>query len=143
VKRVIRIDGKEVKPADGDIVETEPGAYSILVDGKAYEARLSGEEIVVNGRRFEFDIEDPRAWNRTGGSAGAHGRASITAPMPGKVVRVLATAGEQVEAGQGIVVVEAMKMQNEMKAPRAGRVVTIAVRENDSVNAGAVLATIE
>src|SRR6185312_961723 len=69
VKRVIRIDGKGVKPADGDIVETEPGAYSILVDGKAYEARLSGEEIVVNGRRFEFDIEDPRAWNRTGGSA--------------------------------------------------------------------------
>jgi biotin carboxyl carrier protein len=97
----------------------------------------------VSGRRFEFAIDDPRAWKRTGGSGGGHGRASITAPMPGKVVRVLATAGERVEAGQGIVVVEAMKMQNEMKAPRAGRVIAIAVRENDSVNAGTVLATIE
>jgi biotin carboxyl carrier protein len=63
--------------------------------------------------------------------------------MPGKVVRILAAAGEEVAAGQGIVVVEAMKMQNEMKAPRAGRVIAITVRENDSVNAGAVLATIE
>ena len=143
MKRVIRIDGKAVAPAEGDIVETEPGAYSILIDGKAYEARVSGEEIVVNGGRFGFDVEDPRAWKGTGGSGGGQGRASITAPMPGKVVRVLARAGEQVEEGQGIVVVEAMKMQNEMKAPRAGRVIAIAVRENDSVNAGAVLATIE
>lgn len=143
MNRVVRIDGKAVEPAEGDIVETEPGAYSILVEGKAYEARVSGDQIVVNGQRFAFEIDDPRAWKRTGGSAGAHGRASITAPMPGKVVRVLAAAGDQVEAGQGIVVVEAMKMQNEMKAPRAGRLVAIAVRENDSVNAGAVLATIE
>src|SRR5581483_6163703 len=122
VKRLVRIDGKAVEPARGDIVETEPGAYSILIDGRAYEARVSGDTIVVNGHPFVFEVEDPRAWKRTGGSGGAHGRASITAPMPGKVVRVLATAGEQVEAGQGI---------------------AIAVRENDSVNAGAVLATIE
>jgi len=143
VKRTVRIDGKAVEPAEGDIVDTEPGAYSVLVDGTVYEARVSGDAVVVNGHRFEVEIDDPRAWRRTGGSAGAHGRAAITAPMPGKVVRILAAAGEDVEAGQGIVVVEAMKMQNEMKAPRAGRVVAIAVRENDSVNAGAVLATIE
>jgi biotin carboxyl carrier protein len=143
MKRIVRIDGKVVEPAEGDIVETEPGAYSVLVDGRAYEARVSADAIVVNGHRFAFEIADPRAWKRTGGSGGGHGRASIMAPMPGKVVRVLVTAGEQVEAGQGIVVVEAMKMQNEMKAPRAGRVVAIPVRENESVNAGAVLATIE
>jgi biotin carboxyl carrier protein len=143
VKRAVRIDRKAVEPAEGDIVETEPGAYSVLVGGKVYEARVSGEAVDVNGHRFETEIDDPRAWRRTGGSAGAHGRAAITAPMPGKVVRILAAQGEEVEAGQGIVVVEAMKMQNEMKAPRAGRVVAIAVRENDSVNAGAVLATIE
>jgi biotin carboxyl carrier protein len=143
VKHVVRIDGKEVEPAEGDIVETEPGAYSILVGGKSYEARVSGDAVVVNGHRFEVEIDDPRSWRRAGASAGAHAQASITAPMPGKVVRILAAAGEDVKAGQGIVVVEAMKMQNEMKAPRAGRVIAIAVRENDSVNAGAVLATIE
>jgi len=63
--------------------------------------------------------------------------------MPGRVVRVLVTAGDQVEAGQGIVVVEAMKMQNEMKAVRAGRVVTLAVAAGATVNAGEILAAIE
>jgi biotin carboxyl carrier protein len=63
--------------------------------------------------------------------------------MPGRIVRVLAVQGDEVEAGQGIVVVEAMKMQNEMKAPRAGRVTSIAVKVGDSVNAGALLATVE
>jgi biotin carboxyl carrier protein len=63
--------------------------------------------------------------------------------MPGKIVRVLVAVGDQVVAGQWILVVEAMKMQNELKAPRDGRVTAIEVRENDSVNAGAALATIE
>ena len=63
--------------------------------------------------------------------------------MPGKVVRILVAAGDEVAAGQGIVVIEAMKMQNEMKAPRAGRVAAIQARENDSVVAGAVLAVID
>ncbi|HVV46038.1 MAG TPA: biotin/lipoyl-containing protein, partial [Bryobacteraceae bacterium] len=71
------------------------------------------------------------------------GRASIAAAMPGKIVRILVSVGDEVAAGQGILVVEAMKMQNELKAPKDGRVTAIEVRENDSVNAGAVLATIE
>ena len=70
------------------------------------------------------------------------GRASLTAAMPGKIVRVLVAVGDEVAAGQGILVIEAMKMQNELKAPRAGRVTAIEVKENDSVNAGALLATI-
>ena len=63
--------------------------------------------------------------------------------MPGRIVRILIAAGDFVAAGQGIVVIEAMKMQNELKAPRDGRVTTIAVKEDDRVNAGAILATIE
>ena len=63
--------------------------------------------------------------------------------MPGKVVRVLVSAGDEVVAGQAILVVEAMEMQNELKAPRDGRVTAIEVRENDSVKAGAVLAIVE
>jgi biotin carboxyl carrier protein len=143
MKRMLRIDGASVEPAEADIVETEPGVWSVLFEGRSYEARVSGQEIVVNGCRLAFEIEDPRAWTRAGNSAAAHGRVSIVAPMPGKVVRVLAAEGDRVDAGQGIVVVEAMKMQNEMKSPRAGVVVSVAVRENDSVNSGALLAAIE
>jgi biotin carboxyl carrier protein len=140
---VIRIDGEAIQPADGDIVETEPGVYSVLVNGEAYEVRVAGAEITVNGRQFGFEIDDPRQWKPSVGAAGATGRASITAPMPGRVVRVLVAIGDEVETGQGIVVVEAMKMQNELRAPRVGRVTAIQAKENDSVNAGAVLAIIE
>ncbi len=143
MRSVIRVDGEIVEPANADVVETEPGVYSVLLDGRSFEARVAGAEIAIGGHRFSFEIEDPRAWKRSVGAAGAHGRAVISAPMPGKVVRILVEADEQVEAGQGMVVVEAMKMQNEMKAPRAGRVASIAVHEGDSVVAGAVLASIE
>ena len=67
----------------------------------------------------------------------------IKAPMPGKVVRVLAGVGTQVESGQSVIVIEAMKMQNELKAPRDGSVTSIEVKEHDSVTAGAKLLTIE
>ena len=126
-----------------DIIEVEPGVYSILRDGASYEARVVGGEIVINGCRFPFDADDPRQWKRRGAGADGGGRASLAAPMPGKVVRVLVAEGDHVAAGQGIVVVEAMKMQNEMKSPRDGVVTSIAVQTGDSVNAGTVLATIE
>jgi biotin carboxyl carrier protein len=115
--------------------------YSILVDGASYELRLGADEVFVNGRRFA--VETNSGWRRRGSGAGGEGRANIIAPMPGKVVRVLVEVNQEVEAGQGIAVVEAMKMQNDMKAPRAGRVASISVKPGDSVNAGAVLATIE
>ena len=140
---VIHIDGEPVHPASGDIVETEPGVYSVLVDGVSYEVRVQEHQISIGEHRFLFEIDDPRQWKRSGGAAGAQGRASILAPMPGKVVRVLVGIDDQVVAGQGIVVVEAMKMQNELKAPRDGRVTAILVAEHDGVNAGAVLAVIE
>jgi biotin carboxyl carrier protein len=144
MKSVIRIDGETVSPiSHGDAVEVERGVYSILVDGTSHEVRLEGESVTVRNRRFGYEIDDPRQWKRSNDAAGGHGRAAILAPMPGKVVRILVAAGDEVEAGQGIIVVEAMKMQNEMKAPRSGRVATIQVKENDSVVAGAVLAVID
>jgi biotin carboxyl carrier protein len=126
-----------------DVVEIGPNVYSIVADGVVYEARVAGKEISIGGVRFQFEIEDPRQWKRSTRSADSHGRASITAAMPGKIVRVLVSAGDEVTAGQGILVIEAMKMQNELKAPRSGRVTAIEVKPNDSVNAGALLATIE
>jgi biotin carboxyl carrier protein len=144
MKPVIRIDGEGVTPAyEITIVEVEPGLYSILEDGASHEVRVEAGQVTVGNRRFDYLIDDPRQWKRSGGAAGSEGRAAITAPMPGKVVRILAAEGDTVEAGQGILVVEAMKMQNEMKSPRAGRVASIPIKENESVAAGAVLAVIE
>jgi biotin carboxyl carrier protein len=145
---MVRINGKPVEPVghatgDASIVETEPGVWSVLTGGASYEARVEGDEIVIDGHRFRYEIDDPRQWKGSQSSAGIHGKISIAAPMPGRIVRILAEAGELVVAGQGIVVIEAMKMQNELKAPRDGRVTAIGVKEDDRVNAGAILATIE
>ena len=143
MSRVIRINGEAVEPADADIVETEPHVYSIIADGVSCEARVSGNEISIGGARFLFEIEDPRQWKRSTHAAGAHGQASIKAAMPGKVVRVSVSIGDEVVTDQGLLVIEAMKMQNELKSPRDGRVTAIEVKENDSVNAGALLLIIE
>ena len=129
-------------------VETpEPGMYSVLLDGMSYDTSVeeapTGLVVVVDGHRFEIEVRDPRRWTRGSGAAGAEGLQTILSPMPGKVVRVLIAPGDAVETGQGLIVVEAMKMQNEMKATRAGRVLSVTVREGATVSAGEILATIE
>jgi biotin carboxyl carrier protein len=116
------------------------------MDGRSYEARVDetpgGLVVVIDGFRFEIEVRDPRRWSRKSAGGGAEGVQNIAAPMPGKIVRVLIAPGDEVQPGQGLVVVEAMKMQNEMKAARAGRVLTLHAREGASVTAGEVLATI-
>ena len=97
----------------------------------------------MDGEPFDVEIVDPRAVRRRGASGTVEGRQTLTAAMPGKVVRVLVSEGDTVEAGQGIVVVEAMKMQNEVKSPKAGTVVKIAASEGSTVNAGELLAVVE
>jgi biotin carboxyl carrier protein len=125
----------------------QPGIYSVLVDGRSYDARVDRTEtatvVTIEGYRFEVQVEDPRRWSRKSGHTGAAGVETLTAPMPGKVVRVLAGAGDTVSPGQGIVVVEAMKMQNELKTSRAGRVLAIHAHEGATVAAGDALVTIE
>jgi biotin carboxyl carrier protein len=125
----------------------EPCVYSVLMDGRSYDARVEeipgGLVVVIDGFRFEMEVRDPRRWSRKDAGRGSEGVQTVTAPMPGKVVRVLVAAGDDVSAGQGLLVVEAMKMQNEMKASRAGRVLALRVKEGATVTAGEVLATIE
>jgi biotin carboxyl carrier protein len=117
------------------------------MDGRSYEAHVEEQPgmlvVTVGGHRFEVDVRDPRRFRRASGAAGAHGVQTIAAPMPGKVIRVLVAPGDAVEAGQGLLVVEAMKMQNELKAPRAGKVAAVLVKEGATVTPGEVLATIE
>ncbi|HEX4137546.1 MAG TPA: acetyl-CoA carboxylase biotin carboxyl carrier protein subunit [Bryobacteraceae bacterium] len=143
MNRIIRIDGHMVEPADSDLAETEPGVYSAIAGLSSWEAQVTANEITIGGYTFLVEFEDRRQWKRSGRAADAKGKASITAAMPGKIVRILVAVDDAVVAGQGIFVVEAMKMQNELKAPRDGRVAAIEVSENDSVVAGAVLAIIE
>ncbi len=148
-------DGKECRfrfEGDGregtaSILEVEPGIYSVLLDGRSFEVRMEpgqGAQIAaVQGRRLTVEVEDPRRPKRRSVGVFDEGHAQVTAPMPGRVVRVLAAEGDLVEAGQGLLVVEAMKMQNEVKSPKAGRVAALAAREGGAVAAGDVLAVIE
>jgi biotin carboxyl carrier protein len=130
-----------------DIVAVEPGVYSVLVDGRSYEARVEESDgcaiVFIDGHRVEVEIRDPRRWSRQTGRPGVEGRSNVAALMPGKIVRLLVAEGDTVSAGQGLLVMEAMKMQNEMKAPKAGRVVSLTAREGATVAAGEVLAAIE
>jgi biotin carboxyl carrier protein len=126
-----------------DIREVGPGVYSLLIGGRSYDAHADGSSVSIAGRRFPVEVLDPRRWNRERNHHPAEGRQNIVATMPGKVVRVLVAVGDQVEIGQGIVVVEAMKMQNELKAAAAGRVVSMAAAPGATVNAGEILAAIE
>jgi biotin carboxyl carrier protein len=136
----------DIPAACADVEVPEPGVYSVLIDGRSYEARVEETPaalvVVIDGRRFEIEVRDPRRFARKGAGGAADGVQTVAAPMPGKVVRVLAAAGDEVAAGQGLVVVEAMKMQNEMKAPRAGKVLSLNAAEGATVAAGEVLATI-
>jgi biotin carboxyl carrier protein len=126
-----------------DVETPEPGVYSVIMNGRTYDARIEENAVVIDGFRFVIDVRDPRRLSRAPSGSGRAGVETIAAPMHGKVVRVLVAPGDRVEAGQGVVVVEAMKMQNEMKASRAGRVATVPAKEGATVAAGEVLATIE
>lgn len=101
-------------------------------------------DVHVNGRHVALAVRDASVARRRSGVGGAAaGPQRLVSPMPGKVVRVLVREGDAVAPRQGLVVVEAMKMENELRAAKAGRVVSVAVREGQSVDAGAVLAVVE
>ena len=144
--RVSEVDFDELA-ASTEAIEVEPGVYSIVADGAVHEARVTqsrdGHTVLIGGERFEVAIEDPRSLSRGANSGAGEGRRSVTAPMPGKVVRVLVQTGDAVEEGQGLVVVEAMKMQNEMKSPKAGTVIRVMTEAGATVAAGEALVVVE
>jgi biotin carboxyl carrier protein len=134
-----------------DVLEVQPGLLSLLYTQPAgrqsFEARLdiapNSTAVVLNGHRYEFSVEDPRSLrSRRAASGSADGPRTLHSPMPGRVIRILLPQGSAVEAKQGVLVVEAMKMQNELKSPKAGVVTRMLVSEGDTVAAGQPLATI-
>ena len=152
-------DGLRRFVLDGKIVEAHcaqisPGLYSLLLDGRSYEAHLSKQPgdapgistpyvVVVGLRRYVIELRDPRQWRRTGSAKDAEGPQEIIAPMPGKIVGVLVKEDQQVSRDQSLLVIEAMKMQNELRAPRQGRVARIYTTEGQGVEAGARLLRLE
>jgi biotin carboxyl carrier protein len=156
VTRKINVNGREMtvrlgpdgsfhangRSGAASIVQVEPGVYSVILDGRNYEVRVQGRALNIDGERFTVDVEDPRAPRRPA-SVEAEGRQTLRAAMPGKIVRVLVKEGDHVVMGQGVMVVEAMKMQNEVKSPKAGCVVSVTAKQGAAVSAGAVLAVVE
>jgi len=139
-----RIDGSAIEV---DAVLARPNVLSLRLGNQAYEVkceRVGGEiHIGVGSQRFLAEVRDPRSLRSRTRAADDHGPKQLSAPMPGKVVRILLTQGTTVEAGAGVLVVEAMKMQNEVKSPKKGTIQKILVTEGAAVNAGDVLAIVE
>jgi len=139
------LDGKLVRV---DAMLTGRDVLSLLIDGRAYEIKREQTSndlhMWVGGTRFAVEVRDPRSLRSRKASAGDEkGPRKVVAPMPGRVVRLLVGEDSEVEAGQGIVVVEAMKMQNEIKSPKKGIVRKIGATAGATVNAGDVLAIVE
>jgi biotin carboxyl carrier protein len=139
-----RLDGQQVEV---DAVLVRPDVLSLRIGNRAYEVkseRVADELYLwVGSAHFAAEVRDPRSLQSRSRAADDHGPRKIVAPMPGKVVRLLVRDGDQVEPGAGVVVVEAMKMQNEIKSPKKGTVQKILVSAGSAVNAGDVLAIIE
>ncbi|HET7841546.1 MAG TPA: biotin/lipoyl-containing protein [Terriglobia bacterium] len=135
---------------EADWAETNPQTFSILLNGRSYNVRLENVKasddtggpaytVHVGAQVHRIAMRDPRRLRRRGAGGPHDGPQEIVAPMPGRIVKVLAAAGQQVKAGESLMVIEAMKMQNEIRAPRDALVEMIRVSEGDGVESGALL----
>jgi biotin carboxyl carrier protein len=146
---LVSVDGR---PREVDVKETG-GVLSLLVGTKSYEIAVDGSTVHVDGMPVEVAVVSPRpSWGRAaavhpstalGASGGTSGPRRVTAPMPGKILKLLVKPGDRVEPRQGLVVVEAMKMENELRASAAGTVAEVRAIEGTTVEAGAILVILE
>ena len=140
----VRLDGREL---DVDAVLVRPDVLSLRIGNSGYEVKSERQandlNLWVGSTRFAVEVRDPRSLRGRSRTADDRGPKKITASMPGKVVRLLVREGDGVEAGAGVVVVEAMKMQNEIKSPKKGTIQKILVAEGAAVNAGDGLLIVE
>jgi len=145
-------DGRYSVTIDGRLLEVDlfdggRDFVSLLVAGRSHEAGLEkrpgGFTVVLADDVVAVDLAEASRGEPPAARKMAGGPVEVRAPMPGMVVRVLVGPGEQAAAGQGLVVVEAMKMENELRAPRAGRIKDVAVSEGQAVETGALLVILE
>lgn len=140
------VDGNEFL-VDGR--KTERSSYSLIVENRSFEVDVDIWEdeyrVLVDGRSYHIHLVDERRVRLSSSQSGVQlqGRQEVSVPMPGKVIAVLVGEGEEVEKAQGLAIVEAMKMENEVRSPIAGAVKEVKVKAGDSVEAGAVLVVVE
>jgi biotin carboxyl carrier protein len=135
-----------------DILEMEPGCYSILMEGRSVEVRLDQAKspdpethayrAMLYDGAYEFALVDPRRALLAGSGGAGAGGGILASPMPGKIVKLLVKVGDSVQEGQTLLVMEAMKMQNELKISITGTVMTLHVQEGATVETGTVLITV-
>ena len=141
------LHGEQPASGTGSVVEAAPGLFSVLLDGRSFTVRTApdGNEVRVwtSSGQHTISIADTR--DQSGGRkrAAASGPMELRAQMPGKVIKLLVENGSAVHAGQGLIVVEAMKMQNEMKSPKDGTISKINVAEGATVAAGQALIVVD
>ena len=141
----VSIDGNEFL-VDGK--KTGRSSYSLIVDNRSFEVDVDNSEdeyrVLVDGRNYRVNLMDERRV-RVGTQSGIQleGSQKISVPMPGKVIAVLVAEGDTVEKEQGLIIVEAMKMENEVKSPIAGTVKQIKVKAGETVDGGTVLVIVE
>jgi biotin carboxyl carrier protein len=140
------VDGNEFM-VDGK--KTGRTNYSLIVDNRSFEIEVDNTDdeyrVLVDGRNYHINMVDERRMRVGAAQAGMQlqGRQKVSVPMPGKVIAILVSEGDQVEKGQGLVIVEAMKMENEVHSPITGEVKEIKVKPGDTVEGGAVLLVVE
>jgi acetyl/propionyl-CoA carboxylase alpha subunit len=140
----VTVDGR---PLEVDWRDVGGPFVSLLINGASHhvglEPRPGGYRVLVGSHDFLVDLVETARPDEGAAHRAPEGPARLVAPMPGRIVRVLAEAGQVVEAGQGLLVMEAMKMENELRSPRAGRVAEIHARERQTVETGALLVVVE
>ncbi len=134
---------------DADIRQVGPSSFSIIIGNRSFDMDVvrEGEELIVFSRagvtRLTLENAARKITRGAGRGREVSGRAEMRAMMPGRVVSVLVQQGDEVEAGQGVVVVEAMKMENELKSPKKGKVAEVKVVAGQTVEKGELLVVIE
>ena len=147
-------DGRYAVTVEGRTFELESlvlphGAVSMIVEGQSYSVEFDekGDEVgvLLRGQLTRFDVVDERKLRMRAATSGftVEGKQTLTAPMPGKIVKVFVKVGDLVTEGQGLVVIEAMKMENELKSPKAGTITQVITKEGATVENGAPLLVVE
>ncbi len=141
------LKGAEEAHGSASVVELTPGTFSVLMAHRSFTVSVSERdgwlEVWTGAQRYMLSISDPRDRPAQSKKLPSSGPVEIRAQMPGRIIKLLVTVGDAVETGQGIIVVEAMKMQNEMKSPKDGVVSLIRAQEGATVAAGETMMVIE
>ncbi|GAB4503005.1 MAG: acetyl-CoA carboxylase biotin carboxyl carrier protein subunit [Anaerolineales bacterium] len=146
-EKCVRVNGQELA-VDFQSVSGQP-VFSLLIGGKSYEAYIYPDErdwqVLLRGRLYQASVEDEREKrlkSAAGGAGGEGGEYHLKSPMPGLIVAIPVSEGQLVEKGQTLLILESMKMQNELKAPRAGTIQRIRVKPGETVEQKATLLTV-